>query len=105
MSIYKFSSTAVQMKPVTPTTILLENAMSGSQLTREEKDKVAEILYGIMGSGVVYKLAGWAWNMEECFPRILVKHKCDKYFTPYYAPDKTSLRKALKQQIDEMIVA
>lgn len=105
MSIHKFCATAAAEKPVTSDTILLEKAMEGRVLTREEKDRVAEILYGSFGAmSSTYKLAGWAWPMSSSLKRILVSFTYANTFHPYYAPDKTSLRKVLSS-VDEMIEA
>lgn len=106
MEAYRFVSHAKEEKPDNDTTKLLEKAQSGEALTREEKDRIAEILWGTFGShSSTYKLAGWAWPMRDCLPRILVNHGWDNHFIPYYAPDKTSLRKALPLPIQEMIYA
>lgn len=106
MIAYKFVSYAREEKPDTEVTVLLEKAQSGAGLTREEKDRIASILWGIFGShSSTYKLYGWAWPMANCLPRILVSYTWDKYFAPYHAPDKTSLRKALCGPIREMIYA
>lgn len=106
MNAYKFSSCAREIKPDNELTRLLEKTQAGTVLTRDEKDRVANTLYGLFSShGSTYKLAGWAWNMSMCLPRILVRFDYDNYFSPYYAPDKTSLRKALLGPIREMIYA
>ena len=103
---YKFSSTAWKEKPVNALTELLERAMKDlSSLTREEKDKVADILYGVGGCySSTYKFMGWAWPMAPYLKRILVSFTYQpNTFNTYYAPDKTSLRKALVTSIYEMI--
>lgn len=109
MSAYKFSNTATDTKPNTETTRLLEKAMSGSVLSRKEKDKVAEALYGLFGAqGPTYELHGWAWPMRIHLARTLVSFSYEPMlFHIYYAPDKTSLRKCLvdKHYILEMIYA
>lgn len=105
MYAYKFSSTATTEKPDNDTTRLLEKALRKEALTREEKDKVANILYGTCsGHSCAYKLSGWVWHMYEVLPRILVRHRHDECFWPYRAPDKTSLRKAL-YGVGEMVYA
>ena len=104
MEAYKFACTAREEKPDNDTTRLLEKA-DGAPLTRQEKDSIAETLWGVFGShSPVYKLAGWAWNMRFVLPRILVKHTYDNSFSIYYAPDKTSLRKVL-HNVEEMVYA
>jgi len=106
MRAYKFSSCAREEKPDNDLTQLLEKAQSGAALTRDEKNRIANTLYGLFGShSSTYKLAGWAWSMAGCLRRILVNFTWDNSFLPYYAPDKTSLRKALTLPIDEMIYA
>ncbi|MBA7709948.1 hypothetical protein ES703_118874 [subsurface metagenome] len=106
MGAYKFSSCAREEKPDNDQTRLLEKAQSGALLTREEKDRIASLLYGLFSvHGATYKLAGWAWSMSGCLRRILVNYKYDRQFEPYYAPDKTSLRKALCLPISEMVYA
>ena len=104
--IYKFSETAKSDKPNTTTTALLEKAMKTKRLTREEKNKIAEILYGAFSPhNTIYKLGGWAWNMRDYLKRILVSYKYEPgTFHTYYAPDKTSLRKVLTS-VSEMIEA
>jgi len=106
MSIYKFVPQARADKPVTEYTILLEKAQARMKLTREEKDKISNILYGVFGChGPTYKLAGWAWAMSSSLKRILVSFTHDPgHFSTYYAPDKTSLRKVLSS-VSEMIEA
>ena len=102
---YVFSSCASKEKPDTEITRLLEKAMRYERLTRQEKDRIAEILYGTFGShGSAYRLAGWVWYMASYLNRILVRFEHDSEFYPYYAPDKTSLRRALYGKIAEMIL-
>jgi hypothetical protein len=96
--------------PVNETTQMLDKAFTADPLTREEKDKIAQLLYGTSGPGhSTYRLAGWAWDMNEAtqIRRILVKYSHDNHFSIYFAPDKTSLRDALNKDhaIDEMIYA
>ena len=80
--------------------------MAKKRLSRGEKDKIAETLYGTFGSqGATYKLSGWAWNMRDCLKRFLVSFKyASGTFNAYYAADKTSLRKVLTS-ISEIIEA
>lgn len=100
---YKFVTWEVPPKPDNETTQLLEKAQDGQPLTRTERDQIADILWGTFGShSSTYKLQGWAWPMSKCLKRILVRHTYDNYFTPYFAPDKTSLRKCL-YSISEMV--
>lgn len=106
MPAWKFSKTAAAEKPDNEITRLLEKAQSGSSLTREEKDRVSNILYGLFGAASSsYQLAGWEWDMWEYLPRFLVQYKGDRHFWPYYAPDKTSLRKVLITPIREIVAA
>ncbi len=109
MEAYKFASTATATKPDNNITRLLEKAIRKEKLSREEKNKIANLLYGILGSnGHTYRLAGWAWYMADCLPRILVSFTWNhQQFDTYYAPDKTSLRKVLRGllPVNEMIYA
>lgn len=105
MFAYKFSSTAMAEKPDNELTRLLEKAQDYDALSREEKDRIANILWGIFGShSSTYRLAGWAWGMSTCLRRILVRHTYDSHFSIYFAPDKTSLQKCL-HQVKEMVYA
>lgn len=96
MKAYVFSECATKEKPDTDTTRLLEKAMDGAELTRQEKDKIADICYGIFGSQFAgYRLAGWQWDLRHCLNKYVVESSFgDLHY--YYAPDKTSLRKALR---------
>ena len=77
---YKFSNTATPDKPDTDTTRLLEKAMTGQKLTREEKDRIADLLYGTCGAASsTYKFHGWAWEMSTVFPRYLVNFTYGNY--------------------------
>jgi hypothetical protein len=110
MQAYKFSEMATETKPNTELISLFEKAaIAGNVLTRADKDQIACALYGLFGAqGPIYKLAGWAWPMDSCLPRILVRFNYEpRTFHTYYAPDKTSLRKCLaeKSSILEMIYA
>ena len=102
---YKFVKWEVPEKPNTETTRLLEKATSNfNGLNKNEKNKIAEILYGLGGgSSSTYKLGGWAWPMSRYLPKILVKQHGN--WQEYYAPDKTSLREALGGTIQEMVYA
>ncbi|MCK5235886.1 MAG: hypothetical protein KAR06_02780 [Deltaproteobacteria bacterium] len=105
MYAYKFSSTAKEEKPESEITALLEKTLRKDKLTREEKDRVANILYGIFsGHSSAYRLLGWVWYMDGVLPRILVRYRHEQYFWPYRAPDKTSLRKVL-DSVREMVYA
>lgn len=93
MNAYKFSSSARTEAPDMP---ILEKAFSSKPLNREEKNKVANLLYGIFGAqGPTYRLLGWAWDMTQAeqMRRILVNVK-HYGWQEYFAPDKTSLRRA-----------
>jgi hypothetical protein len=111
MNAYKFVKGAREIKPATLITALLERAqdkerLSQLSLIREEKDKIADVLYGTFSSNSsTYKLLGWAWPMAPYLKRILVSFTYEPgKFSTYYAPDKTSLRKVLGS-VHEMIVA
>lgn len=107
MGAYKFVTWDVPPKPDNEITRLLEKAQRKELLSRQERDRVAELLYGLFGGhGPIYKLAGWAWDMSTHLPRILVSFRWDGgRFESYYAPDKTALRKALPYPVREMVYA
>ena len=102
---YKFVQWDVPPKVGNEITQLLEKAQDKQPLTREEKDRIADILWGTFGSqSPTYKLMGYAWPMANYLPRILVKRSYNNHFDVYWAPDKTALRKCLTD-IDEMVYA
>lgn len=72
----------------------------GIKLTRGEKDYIAEMLSN-NGYSPTYKVMGFAAPFAFVLPRILVMQWGT--WREYYAPDKTSLRKALYGTIDEMV--
>lgn len=101
---YKFSSFDRVPASAPKLPYPLDKAANGEQLNRKEKDLCASLLYGTCSQfDPVYRLLGWAWDFRLVFPRILVK-QYDRW-SEYYAPDKTSLRKALVGRIIEMVVA
>lgn len=112
MNAYKFAfhANVPAQPPETENTKLLDKAFGDEPLTREEKDRIAQVLYGIFGAnGPSYRLSGWCWPMSQAkqVKRILVsnRHEPDR-FRAYYAPDKSSLRKAIKvDSPKEMIYA
>lgn len=92
MTPYKFVSYAAKEKPDTEWTRLLEAYARGVDMARDEKDRIARIVSGNHG---VYRLAGWVWTMWDCLPKFVVD--IEGWGLEYrYAPDKTSLRRALK---------
>lgn len=96
---YKFSKCAVNTKPVTDVTELLEKTMQGGRLSREEKNRIAEICYGVCSQySQCYKLHGWCWDLTSCLPAFLVEYETGD-IQKYYAVDKTALRKALHHKI------
>jgi hypothetical protein len=110
MTPYKFSKAerVPETPPDTEYTRLILKADTDEKLTRDEKDSLAKLFYGTFGCGSgTYRLAGWAYPIYglKQIHRILVscRHSPDT-FKSYYAPDKTSLRKALNG-ISEMIYA
>lgn len=83
--------------PLDPMLALYRKSKSGAKLTREEKDRIADRLYGLFGShSSTYKVGGFAAPFSDHLPRFLVQ---DKYgaatWREYYAPDVSSLRRAL----------
>ena len=96
MNVYKFSETATDVKPDTEITRFLEKVMQGGAFSRQEKDRLTEILYDTFGCrDTTYKLMGWAWPMREHLQEFIVD---SRYYglKSYWALDKTSLRKSLK---------
>ncbi len=92
---YRFSKSATDQKPDTDTTRFIEKIQTGTCLSREEKDRIAQICYGIFGSGFAgYKLHGWLWNIDKVLNEYIVEFSYGG-FQSYRTPDKTSLRKAL----------
>lgn len=88
---------------------IAETAWSDKPLTRAQKDALANLLWGTFGSNrSEYREAGWAWPLRSAprMVRILVRFPNESTFQAYYAPDKTSLRRALYGAAKaEMIVA
>jgi len=83
---------------------LYRKSRSGAKLTRNEKDTIASRLYGIGGAhNPTYKYGGFAASFSDHLPRFLV-HQHGSW-NVYYAPDRTSLRKALFGRIDEIVSA
>lgn len=75
-------------------------------LSRQEKDRLAEILYGLFGQHrPIYKMGGWAFDFTDLLPCILVRSEFSSSWGEFYAPDKTSLRKALKTKQPMVVVA
>lgn len=74
--------------------------MNGQKLTREEKDWLAEKLSTSSYGRAAIALAGWIFSFYGYVNRYLVK-QYDRW-AEYYAPDRTSLRKALYGRIQEL---
>lgn len=108
MNCYRFSPNATANPPEGNHIDLLDKAFTDQPLTREEKDGIADWLYGTFGAhGPTYKLSGWAWPMAQArqLRRVLVSFKdSPDTFHAYFVPDKTSLRRALnRSDIVEML--
>lgn len=76
----------------------IDKAFGDDPLTREEKDRLARICFGLFGAGsAIYRRGGWAWPLwlAKQIRRILVREPHEGVWRTYYAPDKTSLRRAL----------
>lgn len=108
--IYQFtvhnSLPANSAMPLNPVFALYRKSKSGAKLTREEKDTIAECLYGVFGAqGSTYRAGGFAAPFHDHLPRFIVQ---DRYksgaWRTYYAPDVTSLRRALRTR-EEIIQA
>ena len=84
-------------------TTLCERVWDEKPLSRDEKDRIAQMLYGPCGSqGPVYKQAGWAWDLRDAphMRAFLVSFRDDlRTYRVYYAPDKTSLRRTLTRVV------
>lgn len=114
MTPYKFTTYdgVPEIPPETDITKLIHKADGDVPLTREEKDKLADVCYGLFANGnPTYRLMGWAFSVYglKQIRRVLVSTsgQLDK-FQAYYVPDKTSLRKTLKsigRIANEMIYA
>jgi hypothetical protein len=95
---YRFSDCATEAPPNNQITSLLDKAFSDEKLTRADKNRMAEILYGssTMQSSI-YRLAGWAWPMflAKQFREIVVQDRYSGQWRSYWAPDKTALRSVL----------
>lgn len=92
---YKFSECAGAKKPVTKITLLFEKVMSEQSLNREEKNRIADICYGLSSQHApCYKLGGWCWDLMMHLTAYVVEFNHGG-LGKYYAPDKTSLRRTL----------
>ena len=101
---YKFSKCAANQKPDTDTTRFIEKVQTGACLSRNGKDRIAKICYGIFGSGFAgYKLHGWLWNIDKVLNEYIVEFSYGS-FQSYYAPDRTSLRKAISSYAVKRII-
>ena len=99
----RYDDKRTDIKPDNDNTRLLEKPYK--TMSRSEKNRVAEILYGTFGSQrCSYKLGGWEWPMWTVLPRFLVKLR-DYGWKEYYAPDKTALRKVLGRGAIEIVEA
>ncbi len=94
--VYKFNPN-VGAKPCSKRTELFEKAGRGEALNREEKDLLACYCYGLFGSTFAgVRLGGWIWSISENLQEYIVESK-DGVLSSYFAADKTSLRKALRE--------
>jgi len=99
MEPYQFVSHAPEHKPWNDSTKLIEKIGKvyehGGRITRIEKDKLANILYGIgSGHSPTYKLMGWAWSCSF-LPEFIVEYTYGGFYS-YRAVDKTALRSAIR---------
>lgn len=83
--------------PLDPMFALYRKSRSGAKLTREEKDMIAQRVYGLSGmTGSTYKAGGFAAPFHDHLPRILAQDPYNSTtWHQYHAPDITSLRRAL----------
>ena len=75
-------------------------AMGGQKMTRDEKDWLARNLVLSSYGRTAIALMGWMFSFYDYMNRYLVKQY--GRWTEYYAPDRTSLRKALYGRIQEL---
>lgn len=74
--------------------------MNGKRLSREEKDWLAaKLSVGRCGRTAI-ALQGWMFSFYDYMNRYLVRRH--GVWEVYYAPDRTSLRRALYGRIDEL---
>lgn len=102
MSIHKFVTHKVSDTPPTCEAFRFYLRLkAGEKLNREEKDRVAELLYGSCGSaGPIYRRGGWQCHFSEVLPAYIVEQYGG--LRKVWAPDATSLRKALHGRIDSL---
>ena len=74
--------------------------MNGEKLTREEKDWLARELSVTSYWRSALALMGWMFDFRDYLNRYIV---CQyDHWQTYYAPDRTSLRRALYGRIQEL---
>ncbi len=101
--IYQFAfHSRVKQEPTDCTMFeLYRKVYAKEKLTREEKDRIADRLYGVLGQhSATYKYLGYAAPFHRVLDRFLVRHKHDDCWREYYVPDRTSLRKALRDVVE-----
>ena len=74
--------------------------MAGVRLSREEKNWLAGKLVVSSYGRTAIALMGWMFSFYDYMNRYLVRQYGQ--WTEYYAPDRTSLRKALYGRIQEI---
>lgn len=100
VSIYKFVSWDVpaleNYKDIFPYR-MAEKYNKNIKLTREEKNKLAN---SISRDGCI-QLMGWQYDFRNSLKNYVVKQY--GRWSEYWAPDKTSLRKAIYGRIDKIV--
>lgn len=80
--------------------VLKEKLMRGDALTRDEKDWLARELTTSSYGRTCIALQGWLFSFYDYMQRYVAKYYDTWY--EYYAPDKTSLRRALGSGVKEI---
>ena len=92
---FAFHSNVPARPPASQMFDLYYRIQAGEKLSREEKDRVADALYGLFGqSSATFKLGGWAVPFARLLPCFWVQFTYGS-IEQYFAPDKVSLRQAL----------
>jgi len=80
---------------------LYRRLAAGGTLSREDKDRIAQLCYGVSTShSSTYQRGGWECRFAEVCPCYIVQQGGQLAY--YWAPDATSLRTALYGRIERM---
>lgn len=103
VSVYKFVSWEVpelQKHQGSFAYEMMEKINNGERLTREEKNRLAERLMPYKGT---IHQGGYCFDFRQSVRYFIIKQYGQ--WSEYYAPDKTSLRKAIYGRIDRIVEA